>query len=282
MIIWISSYPKSGNTWLRSLISNYFFSKDGNFNFELIKQIDSFPSSRFFRNYKDKFEKPEDTSKYWIKEQEKINSLNKIFFLKTHNALCKINGNKFTDQNNTLAAIYLVRDPRNVITSIANHYQITTRNAFDFMKDKNRGIIEREGNRYTGFQPLFSWDLHLKSWTENTLYPSLIIKYEDLIIDTASVFKKVLEFIKKISNSKNNIDKQKLLKCVENCKFSNLKMMEREKGFDESVVDKKTGDKIAFFNLGEKNNFKDILEKDLINEMNDYFKYQLKKYKYII
>jgi len=282
MIIWISSYPKSGNTWLRSLISNYFFSKDGNFSFELIKQIDSFPSSKFFRNYEDKFEKPEDTSKYWIKEQEKINSLNKIFFLKTHNALCKINGNKFTDQNNTLAAIYIVRDPRNVITSIANHYQITTQNAFDFMKDKNRGIIEREGNRYTGFQPLFSWDLHLKSWTENTLYPSLIIKYEDLIIDTASVFKKVLEFIKKITNSKNNIDKQKLLKCVENCKFSNLKMMEREKGFDESMVDKKTGEKIAFFNLGEKNNYQDILEKNLINEMNDYFKYQLKKYKYII
>jgi hypothetical protein len=282
MIIWISSYPKSGNTWLRSLISNYFFSKDGNFSFELIKQIDSFPSSKFFRNYEDKFEKPEDTSKYWIKEQEKINSLNKIFFLKTHNALCKINGNKFTDQNNTLAAIYIVRDPRNVITSIANHYQITTQNAFDFMKDKNRGIIEREGNRYTGFQPLFSWDLHLKSWTENTLYPSLIIKYEDLIIDTASVFKKVLEFIKKITNSKNNIDKQKLLKCVENCKFSNLKTMEREKGFDESMVDKKTGEKIAFFNLGEKNNYQNILEKNLINEMNDYFKYQLKKYKYII
>ena len=282
MIIWISSYPKSGNTWLRSLISNYFFSKDGNFSFELIKQIDSFPSSKFFRNYEDKFEKPEDTSKYWIKEQEKINSLNKIFFLKTHNALCKINGNKFTDQNNTLAAIYIVRDPRNVITSIANHYQITTRKAFDFMKDKNRGIIEREGNRYTGFQPLFSWDLHIKSWTENTLYPSLIIKYEDLIIDTASVFKKVLEFIKKITNSKNNIDKQKLLKCVENCKFSNLKTMEREKGFDESMVDKKTGEKIAFFNLGEKNNYQNILEKNLINEMNDYFKYQLKKYKYII
>ena len=225
MIIWISSYPKSGNTWLRSLISNYFFSKDGNFSFELIKQIDSFPSSKFFRNYEDKFEKPEDTSKYWIKEQEKINSLNKIFFLKTHNALCKINGNKFTDQNNTLAAIYIVRDPRNVITSIANHYQITTQNAFEFMKDKNRGIIEREGNRYTGFQPLFSWDLHLKSWTENTLYPSLIIKYEDLLIDTASTFKKVLEFIKKITGSKIHIDKQKLLKCVENCKFSNLKLM---------------------------------------------------------
>ena len=282
MIIWISSYPKSGNTWLRSLISNYFFSKDGNFSFELIKQIDSFPNSKFFTNYDDKFEKLEDTSKYWIKEQEKINSSNKIFFLKTHNALCKINGNKFTNQNNTLASIYIVRDPRNVVTSIANHYQITTRNAFDFMKDKKRGIIEKEGNRFTGFQPLFSWDLHLKSWTENTLYPTLIIKYEDLLIDTATTFKKVLEFTNKVTNSKNPIDENKLFKCVENCKFSNLKKMEKEKGFDESMVNKKTGDKITFFNLGEKNIFKDILEKDLIDEMNDYFKYQLKKYKYII
>ena len=87
MIIWISSYPKSGNTWLGSLISNYFFSKDGTFNFDLIKQIDSFPSPKYFRNYKDKFEKPEDTSKYWLEEQKKINSLKKNFFFKTHNAL---------------------------------------------------------------------------------------------------------------------------------------------------------------------------------------------------
>ena len=282
MIIWISSYPKSGNTWLRSLISNYFFSKDGKFSFDLIKQIDSFPSSKFFRNYKDKFEKPEDTSKYWIKEQEKINLSKKIFFFKTHNALCKINGNKFTDTNNTLAAIYIVRDPRNVVTSLANHYQISAQNAFHFMKDKKRGIIEKEGNRYTGFQPLFSWDLHLKSWTENTLYPSLIIKYEDLIIDTKSTFKKVLNFIKVVTNSKNNIDEQKLLECVENCQFSNLKKMEEQKGFDESMIDKKTGNKITFFNLGEKNNFKNLLKKNLIDEMNDYFQYQLKKYNYII
>ena len=282
MIIWISSYPKSGNTWLRSLISNYFFSDDGNFSFELIKQIDSFPSSKFFRNYQDKFEKPEDTSKYWIKEQEKINLKKEVFFFKTHNALCKINGNKFTDTNNTLAAIYIVRDPRNVVTSIANHYQITTRDAFDFMKDKKRGIIEKEGDRFTGFQPLFSWDLHLKSWTENTLYPTLIIKYEDLVMDTTSTFTKVLEFIKGVTKTKNNIDKQKLLKCVENCKFSNLKKMEEQNGFDESMINKKTGNKITFFNLGEKNNFKNILEKNLVDEMSDYFKYQLKKYEYII
>jgi hypothetical protein len=124
--------------------------------------------------------------------------------------------------------------------------------------------------------------LHEKSWAENTLYPTLIIKYEDLVMDTASTFTKVLEFIKDVTKTKNNIDEQKLLTCVENCKFSNLKKMEEQNGFDESMIDKKTGNKITFFNLGEKNNFKNILEKNLVDEMSDYFKYQLKKYKYII
>ncbi len=281
MIIWISSYPKSGNTWLRSLISNYFFSKDGSFDFELIKQIDSFPNSKFFRKYKDKFENPEDTSKYWINEQEKINSLSKVFFFKTHNALCKISGNKFTNQKNTLAAIYIIRDPRNVITSISTHYQISKHEALNFMKDKNRGIIEQEGKRFTGFQALLSWDLHVKSWTENTLYPTLTIRYEDLILNTFSTFEKVVSFINKVTNSKKGIDQIKLEKCVDNCKFSNLKKMEKDNGFDESMIDKKTGKKIVFFNLGEKNNYKEMLEENMINEINSIFNYELKKFKYI-
>ena len=47
MIIWLASYPKSGNTFMRSLLASYFFSKDGNFNFDLIKNIKQFPSSLF-------------------------------------------------------------------------------------------------------------------------------------------------------------------------------------------------------------------------------------------
>ena len=169
-----------------------------------------------------------------------------------------------------------------MVTSIANHYQISIREAFNFMKDNKRGIVEKDGERYTGFQPLLSWSLHLKSWSENTLYPTLIIKYEDLIIDTTSTFKKVLNFINDVTKSKKKIDEQKLLTCIENCKFSNLKKMENQNGFDESMIDKKTGNKITFFNLGKKNDFRNLLEKNLIDEMNEYFKYQLEKYKYII
>ena len=108
MIIWLASYPKSGNTWLRSLIASYFYSNNGSFNFKLLDNIDQFPSPQFFKNYEHPLLEPEATSNFWISEQEKINKEKKIRFLKTHNALCKINSNSFTDEKNTIGAIYTV------------------------------------------------------------------------------------------------------------------------------------------------------------------------------
>ena len=43
MIFWIASYPKSGNTWLRALLSSYFYSEDGTFDQKLLENIDQFP-----------------------------------------------------------------------------------------------------------------------------------------------------------------------------------------------------------------------------------------------
>ena len=48
MIIWLTSYPKSGNTWVRSFLSAYYYSNDGRFSFELLKKIRQFPSKEFF------------------------------------------------------------------------------------------------------------------------------------------------------------------------------------------------------------------------------------------
>ena len=81
MIIWIASYPKSGNTWLRSLLSSYYFSKDGSFDLSLLNRIKSFPNANYFKNYPDKFFNPEDTSKYWIEEQNKINKDKKLILI---------------------------------------------------------------------------------------------------------------------------------------------------------------------------------------------------------
>ena len=82
MIIWLASYPKSGNTWLRALLSSYYYSNNGDFHFNLLKKIEQFPEKKFFLEFTKNFELPITTSKYWIKAQNKINEKKNYFFLK--------------------------------------------------------------------------------------------------------------------------------------------------------------------------------------------------------
>ena len=56
MIIWIASYPKSGNTWIRAMLSSFMYSKDGKFSFELLKKIPQFPLQEHLRSF---------TTNYW-------------------------------------------------------------------------------------------------------------------------------------------------------------------------------------------------------------------------
>ena len=73
MIIWIASYPKSGNTWVRSLLSAYLYSEDGNFNFSLLKKILKFPSKKYLEYFTKDFSDIKKVSEYWIASQERIN-----------------------------------------------------------------------------------------------------------------------------------------------------------------------------------------------------------------
>ena len=280
MIIWLASYPKSGNTWLRSLLASYYFSDDGTFDFDLLKKIDAYPSVAYFKKYKDNFSNPVSTSRYWISEQENINKDNKLRFFKTHNAMVKINGNSFTNENNTLAAIHIVRDPRNIITSIANHFLISQEEAFDFLITENKGIIQKINNRYLGFNALCSWKFHEKSWSECNKFPVLTIKYEELQKEVLKTFEKVINFILNITKSKNSFNLDKAKKSIESCDFEKLSKLESEKGFDEAVINQANNKKIKFFNLGIKNNFQNLLKKELIDKANISFRDQLKKYQY--
>jgi len=135
MIIWLASYPKSGNTLLRSMLSAYFFTKDGKFNFEIIKNITQFPELILFKNYGVNSHDEMELVKNYINVQKQINEKDKnsIRFLKTHSGLSDINGNQFTNLNTSLGAIYVVRDPRSVVTSFANHNQMSLERASDRM-----------------------------------------------------------------------------------------------------------------------------------------------------
>ena len=120
MIIWLASYPKSGNTLLRSILSTYFYSQDGVLQFENLNKISQFPQTHHFLPLGIDVGNEKEVFKNFINAQNLINEeKGKLKFFKTHSSLCKIHDCNFTDLKNTLGAIYIVRDPRNVVTSFA-------------------------------------------------------------------------------------------------------------------------------------------------------------------
>ena len=280
MIIWLASYPKSGNTWLRAWLTSYYYSKNGEFNFKLLPKIYGFPARRYFKVYNDNLINVTDTAKYWIDAQKKINSDNKLKLFKTHNALVSVNNYNFTDRDNTCGCIYIVRDPRNVITSVKNYFEQNYDEALEFLLDERAILSEKVENKYVNFNFLGSWQNHYKSWLDNKLFPTLLIKYEDLEDKALLILEEVQNFINKVGNLKNEFDKEKAKKCIKNCSFDLLKKEEEKSGFPEALLGQKTQNKIKFFNLGKGNDWKKILPKNILNQLNKVLASGLGKFKY--
>jgi len=278
MIFWIASYPKSGNTWLRALISAYYYSKDGVFNQNILKNIGQFPEKKYLTGFDHNQKKVGDTARFWIKAQEKINEDKKIRFFKTHNVFGAVNNCKFSNKQNSAGCIYIVRDPRNVITSIKNHYELDDVKALKWMTNSKKFIydVERvEQYGYSDFQFISSWSTNYKSWKVQKEIPIKIIRYEDLLKETYVVFKGIVEFINNTLRIKEKINKDKLKNSVGSTFFDKLKNDEKNNGFVEAVPSKINKEKIPFFNLGPDNDWKKILDKDQQIKLNDMFEEDL-------
>jgi len=282
MIFWIASYPKSGNTWLRALISSYFYSQDGFYNETNIKKIDQFPQKNYFTSFDYNKNLVTDTSRFWIKAQEKINSDKKLKFFKTHNAFGALNNNSFTNKNNSIGCLYVIRDPRNIFTSLKNHYELNDDQAINWMMNEKQYIFDNfDEDFYSNFQFISSWQTNYKSWWVQKQIPIKIIKYEDLLTKTYIVFKDVIEFINKTIKSSDKVNIKKLKNSVQSTTFDKLKNIEKEKGFSEAVTSKNSKDKIPFFFLGPKNNWNKILSEDLKIKLHSNFEKNLKELSYI-
>ena len=278
MIFWIASYPKSGNTWLRALISSYYFSEDGVFHEKIIKNIGQFPEKKHFTSFNYDPKVVTDTTRFWIKAQEKINEDKKLRFFKTHNVLGTLNNQNFTNKENSIGCIYIIRDPRNVITSLKNHYELDDDSALKWMTRENNFIydvekLDRDG--YSDFQFISSWATNYKSWKVQKKIPIKIIKYEDLLNKTYAVFMDVVKFINETTNNKEKISKDKLKNSVNSTLFDKLKNNEEKYGFSEAIQSKKENKKIPFFHLGPKNDWRRILDEDFKKKLNNVFEKNL-------
>jgi len=280
MIIWLASYPKSGNTWVRSIISTLLYSNDGNFNFELIKKVSQFPEKKYFKEFIDDFGNFNKIKESWILAQDTINLDNQIKILKTHQGKYNVGKDSFTNDRNTLATIYIVRDPRTLVSSISNHYTLTLDEAFNFLiTPQIIGNSKRWEDKETGMKCLLGkWNDHYRSWTRDKSN-LLLIKYEDLINNPENELEKIINFLKKYLNVETNKNKNKEI--LETTSFKSLKEMEQKGLFKENVLSKKDDSKVNFFHLGPANNWKDNLDEDVKNKIEKNFYQEMVELEYL-
>ncbi len=277
MIIWLSSYPKSGNTWVRLFLNSLLFTKDSSVNINEIK-IEQFPSRKYFIGITNNIDDISEFMKNCNNAQSQLNLDKKLKIFKTHNALWRNGQYSFTDALNTLGIIHIVRDPRNVITSIKNHYDYDSyEKALKFLKDEKNMIGIKGSTRQMDLPTLISsWKIHFNSWRNLTKLKDkyLLIKYEDLIKDPINEFTKITDFISRISNLKFN--KENILKTIKNTNFENLKEQEESKGFIEAP---KNSNK--FFNLGPENKWQNLLDNQIRIEIEESFKKEMLELGYL-
>ena len=249
MIIWLASYLKSGDELVRTLLSSYIFSQDGSYNPELLNNIKQFPDNHLFKKIGVDTNNEEEMYKNYISSQKLYFDEKSIRFLKTHSCFVNRKDFQFTDKHNTLGVIYIVRDPKSILSSLSNDFNQTAQQSSEIILSHQ--YLGKDTPEHC-LTYLGSWKYHYNSWkTFNKFNRYCLIKYEDLINDTEKVFLEILKFISRMAKVNFTVEKEKLKNTLKTCDLNKIKKFEIK---ENSILDKEV--------LGS-------IEKDLQNEMKE-------------
>ena len=228
-ITWVASYPKSGNTMLRMLLEAHHYNSDsvdinkmvlisGDAGSTLIQSVSPIPTEDLGFNG-EALLRPAMLLNYYCNRTPPV-------YLKTHFANLQTPGlPPFIPKEVTRKAVYVVRDPRDVFHSFASYFNFSPKMTATAMAGKDFTI---GGQKKQARQMVSSWSNHVASWTAEEGFPVHIVRYEDLVKDTAKELSEVLEFLE------IDVDPDRVDRAIKAVEISKLQKMEEEGGFREN------------------------------------------------
>ena len=258
-ILWLASYPKSGNTWLRAVLANLIADPKEPL------PINSLPNLFLGDSFLMHIEQLTGRKAEEIAEEELPQLRRRVHewfaksrpdnaMVKTHNAVLQIDGVPLITPSATAGAIYVLRNPLDVAVSFAHHYQVTYERAVESLCDESY-VLPPSGGQLT--QYLGSWSRHVRSWTQAPGLPLHVLRYEDMTSKSFNTFKGLAEFLQLPS------DKVRLQKAIRFSGFSEMRRQERKDNFVEARPDGKT----PFFREGRVGGWREVLTDEQVERL---------------
>jgi hypothetical protein len=227
-IIWLASFPKSGNTWVRIFLANYFQPPGRTLG---INELHKFTTADVRQDFFDKANgRPfrGKTLEDWLKVRPKALRLiaaskPEHHFVKTHCQATKLGRQDLIPPEVTAAAIYILRNPFDLAGSYARHLDADPEAAIGLMLD-SLGAPRTETNIV---EMIGRWDSHVASWVEAPGLPLHVMRYEDMIAGPGEAFRRLFAFLRV------PVDEAQFARTLAGTSFSALQTQERQKGFKE-------------------------------------------------
>lgn len=226
-ICWLASYPKSGSTWIRLLLSHYH---SGIADINDIRGVSGDKGSYFWHavSYQDM----SDMTPHEIAclrpaalcHQLAANPSDPLP-VKTHHWNATVDEIPLIPPGVTKGAVYIVRDPRDVVLSVASYYELSIDKAIDMMADESRKPKDPILGHYTS-----SWSNHVRSWLANDVpWPMACVQYEHLSEHPVDTFAGILHFMG------YDLDMDKVREAVNACSLDKCRAQEKENPFKENM-----------------------------------------------